>query len=69
MTLKTFDLSTASLQTLEKTTAPTSKLVKRLRIYMTFPEIALWELERNRAKVHDQTYESVVETLRTKIPV
>ena len=63
-----FDLSTASLQTLEKATTPASELVKRLRIYMTFPEIALWEIERNRAKVHEQTYESVVETLRTKMP-
>ena len=60
-----FDLSTAALQSLEKKPSPQSELIKRLRIYMTFPEMALWEVERNRLKVHDQTYESVVEMLRT----
>ena len=58
-----FDLSTASLQTLEKGASEKSELIKRMRIYMNFPAIARWEVERNRAKVHDDTYESVVKKL------
>ena len=58
-----FDLSTASLQSLEKGGSFGGELVKRLRIYMTFPQVALWEVERNRAKVHEEIYEYVVEQL------
>ena len=61
-----FDISTAALQNLEKKPSPQSELIKRLRIYMTFPQMALWEIERNRAKVHDQTYDSVVKVLQSQ---
>ena len=62
-----FNLSTASLQTLEKESSSKSELIKRLRIYITFPQVALWEVEKNRAKVHEQTYDAVVEKLNNLI--
>ena len=59
-----FSASAASIQKLEHGRGVGGELIKRLSIYMTFPEIAAWEAVNNRAKIHDNKYQVLLKKLK-----
>lgn len=58
-----FDTSTVSVQKLERGERSAKELMKRLQIYLDFPEVALWEVKRNRAKIHDDKFQDMLRRL------
>ena len=54
-----FDLSSATLNKIENGKMSGRDILKRIEIYALFKEVALFEIERNKAKVHSSVYESV----------
>ncbi|MCK5022300.1 MAG: HipA N-terminal domain-containing protein [Candidatus Pacebacteria bacterium] len=52
-----FDFSASSLSKIEKGHSSGRDVLKRLNLYQKFPEIALYELEQNRVKIHSITYQ------------
>jgi HipA-like protein len=58
-----FGFSTVTIQKIESGKAKPSEAVKRLRIYAHFPQIALWEIEQNKLKLHWKVYEALKKRL------
>ncbi len=52
-----FGFSTTTVQKIETGKITANEAIKRLRIYVNFPETALWEIEQNKSKLHWKTYE------------
>jgi hypothetical protein len=40
--------------------------LKRLEIYMRFPEVALFEIRKNRASLHAVSYQNAVRRLEAR---
>ena len=62
-----FDTSTATVQKLEIGKGSGKELLKRLEIYMRFPEVALYELKKNGARLHDSRYQEAFRRLEEKV--
>ena len=62
-----FDTSPATLQKLELGRAGGNEVLKRLQIYIKFPDVALWELKKNRAQIHDNKYQQALKRLESKL--
>jgi DNA-binding transcriptional regulator YiaG len=62
-----FGISTATLQKIEAGSPNANEAVRRLRIYTRFPEVALWEVEMNKPKLHWKTYEKLKQTLEQRL--
>jgi len=61
-----FDLSTASVLKLEKGSAQGSELLERIELYILFPETAIYELEKNKAKLHHSRYQLTLAKLKDR---
>ena len=51
-----FDISASSLNRIEKGTASGRDVMKRIEIYVAFPDVALFEINRNRPYAHRDTF-------------
>ena len=60
-----FDFSPSAISKIENGHSSGKETLKRVEIYSTFPEVALLEIKRNRAKIHSKTYKKVVAILNT----
>lgn len=61
-----FDVSYATLNKIENGKMSGRDILKRIEIYAIFKEAALFEIEKNKAKVHSNVYE-LVKTLSGRI--
>jgi HipA-like protein len=50
-----FDLNPPTLQRLETGKKTDLGTIRRVQIYLTFPKVALWQLEMNMGKLHSET--------------
>lgn len=55
-----FDFSPYSIQKIESGKYSGKELLKRIEIYYKFPEVALYEIKKNRNKIHSNTYERLL---------
>jgi len=62
-----FGVSTVTLQKIEAGNPKSSEALRRLRIYVHFPEVAIWEIEQNKSKLHWKTYEAIKQALDMKM--
>lgn len=62
-----FDFSPSSLNKIEKGHNSGRDALKRLELYIFFPEVALYEMKKNRGKVHADVYRRAVEIIHTII--
>lgn len=62
-----FDFSTATVTRIEKNAASAKEALKRLEIYYNFPEVALYEIHKNKFKIIDKKIEYVTEYLKRQI--
>lgn len=62
-----FNISLSSLQNLEKNHLSGTEVLKRIEIYDKFPEVALFELERNGKLIHSMKRERLEEILISKL--
>ena len=51
-----FDLNQPTLQRLEKRMKAEIGTIRRVQIYLTFPKVALWQLEINMGKLHSDVF-------------
>lgn len=58
-----FDTSATSIQKLEIGKGSGKELLKRLEIYLRFPEVALYEIHKNRARIHSSKFQDLVRKL------
>lgn len=58
-----FGASTTSIQQIEHGKNKGKELIKRLNIYVQFPEVAKWEANNNRSKIHDDKYKELQKRL------
>jgi hypothetical protein len=61
-----FDFSPATINRMENKTISGKESLKRLEIYYNFPEVALYEVKKNRFKINDEKSQSVEEYLQSK---
>jgi HipA-like protein len=61
-----FDFAPATINRIEKKTISGKDSLKRLEIYYYFPEVALYEVKKNRFKIHEQKIKHVEEYLSSK---
>lgn len=54
-----FDVAYSTLNKIENGKMSGRDILKRIEIYALFKEVALFEIEKNKAKVHSNVYESV----------
>jgi HipA-like protein len=59
-----FDFSTSSISKIEKGHSSGKDTLKRVEIYSKFAEVALFEIKKNRTKIHSATYKKVVAILK-----
>jgi HipA-like protein len=62
-----FDFAPATINRIEKKTIAGKEAMKRLEIYYLFPEVALYEVNKNQFKVHEKKIQFVIYVLHTKI--
>lgn len=62
-----FGMSPTSVQKLEAGTVSGRELLKRFEIYRHFPDVALYEIQKNRPKLHAERYQVAVTRLKAKI--
>lgn len=62
-----FDISKATLQKLEKGPKGGKEVLKRIEIYDRFPEVALFELNKNGKLIHSAKKELIEKILKEKI--
>ena len=55
-----FDFAPYTISKIEKNHTSGRDILKRLEIYINFPEVALFEIKRNKAKVHSDVFEKTV---------
>ena len=58
-----FGISFATVQRIESGKVSGREVLKRVELYKRFPEAALFELERNRTRLHRATYERTLTRL------
>jgi HipA-like protein len=58
-----FDVSPATIHSIESGKATGRDVLKRLEIYFVFPEVARFEIERNSPKLHSDTKEKLFDRL------
>jgi len=58
-----FDFSASAISKIENGHSSGKDSLKRVEIYSRFPEVALFEMKRNRVKIHSGTYKKVVSIL------
>jgi len=51
-----FDLNPPTLQRIETKKAIDASTIRRIQIYLTFPKVAMWQVERNMGKLHSETF-------------
>lgn len=56
-----FDFSPYSIQKIESGKYSGKELLKRIEIYHKFPEVAFFEIKKNRTKIHSKTYDRLLE--------
>lgn len=64
---KVFDISISTLQKLEKNSSQVKEPLKRIEIYDLFPEVALFELNKNGKLIHTSKKDNVEKYLKDKI--
>ena len=62
-----FDFSPATINRIEKKSISGKDSLKRLEIYCNFPEVALYEVMKNRFKINDQKIKHVEKVLRSQV--
>jgi hypothetical protein len=62
-----FDFSPATIMRLEKHSILGKEVMKRLEVYYLFPQVALYEAIKNRAKINEEKVQYVEQFLRDKI--
>lgn len=62
-----FDISIASVLRIEKGQNSGRDVLKKLEIYKRFPEVALFEVRRNSAKLHTGIKEKIIRKLKEKM--
>lgn len=61
-----FDVSLLTLQRLETGKAQGKEVMKRLQIYLKFPEVALFEVDKNSHKVNERVKKKVISIISKK---
>jgi len=61
-----FDFAPATINRIEKNAISGKDSLKRLEIYIYFPEVALYEIAKNRNKIHEKKIKYVEKYLRSK---
>jgi DNA-binding XRE family transcriptional regulator len=64
---KAFDISEVTLQKIETGISHDSKTIKLLQIYLTFPEVAIWQLYQTGAAIHTSTLLTLIKYFNEKI--
>lgn len=59
-----FGTSAASVQKIERNQPAGKELIKRLKIYLQFPEVARWEILNNRAQIHDDKFHELQKRIK-----
>lgn len=62
-----FDFSAKTIQSIETGKVTGKDSLKRIALYSKFPEVALYEVIKNGAALHDNKRSAVVKILKTKI--
>ncbi|MBC75723.1 MAG: hypothetical protein CME64_06885 [Halobacteriovoraceae bacterium] len=63
---KLFDISLSSVQKIESGKISGKEVLKRIEIYFKFPEVAAFEVKRNKREVHSDCYIKVMEELNKR---
>lgn len=61
-----FDISPATVQKLEREKNSGSEAAKRLSIYLKFPKVALHEIQKNKAALHGNVFQKIIEKLQNE---
>jgi hypothetical protein len=61
-----FDLNEPTLQRVETGTSSDLNTMRRLQIYIEFPDVALWHLELSGHRISNETLERLKEYFRGK---
>ena len=61
-----FDLSKATLQRIESEKSTDKHLLKQIQIFLSFPEVALWQLKLTGGRVHRKTLVKLVKYFRNQ---
>ncbi len=62
-----FDFSPATINRIEKKSICGKESMKRLEIYILFPEVAIYEVKKNRFKVNDDKIKFVIHLLHKRM--
>ena len=61
-----FDIRSVTLQRIENGQSRDANTIKLMQIYLEFPEVALWELEKTKAKISSEGYKALVTYFASK---
>ena len=64
---KAFDISEITLQKIESGASLDTKTIKLLQIYLTFPEVAIWQLQQTGATIHTTAMLKLLKFFKEKI--
>lgn len=59
-----FDISLSSIQKIESGQVQGKEVLKRIEIYSKFPEVAIFEVKRNKKGVHSDCFYKTIEILK-----
>ena len=62
-----FDFSTLTIHRVESSVSRDHGTLSRVKIYMEFPEVALWQLKRRGGRIHSSQLMRAVERLKEKL--
>jgi predicted transcriptional regulator len=54
-----FSFNPPTLQRLESGKKTDLSTIRRIQIYLEFPQVALWEVELNAGKIHTETFQKL----------